>query len=455
MRIDTVAARFLSLIGAGTGSEADSLRRHLVRSASATLIVKVVDIAFAFLTAIVLARLLGVEQYGIYAYAVSWLTLVGLIATIGLPGLLLRQVATYRATGDWERLHGAVRWSTRVVHLSSLSAVGLATLGVWIAWRRGMDGAVALALLLGFLSVHAYALGRLHQGVTQGLGQITGSQIPQNIVLPALSIIPVPIIAIFVHFTSSWAVAVRGVATVIALVVAMAIQRRALGRNAEPVVTQKQGESATPQGSQSIRPALPFWLIDLGGIANEQVSLVILGSLVGASDAGIFDVARRIALVLRFVFIAVDTPLAPTIARLFASDNLVLMQRVLRRSARLSLLIALAIGATIVLFSSPILSIFGGEFREARLALCILVFAQLYNIGIGSVAAVLSMTGHASETAKWVGVAAIVNIIISLLLTPQWGATGAAVANAASLIFWNSCLYIAVRRKLGIRCDAL
>ena len=83
--------------------------------------------------------------------------------------------------------------------------------------------------------------------------------------------------------------------------------------------------------------------------------------------------------------------------------------------------------------------------------MAILVLGQLVNVGSGSVALLLNMTGYEWDTAKGVGIAAGVNFVLSLLLIPIVGIEGAAMANAVSVAVWNILMAGWVYKKLKIK----
>jgi O-antigen/teichoic acid export membrane protein len=64
------------------------------------------------------------------------------------------------------------------------------------------------------------------------------------------------------------------------------------------------------------------------------------------------------------------------------------------------------------------------------------------------------MTGHERDVARSLAISALLNIVLGLALIPGWGAEGAAVAAATSLVVWNIVLAVRVYRKLGIRPTA-
>jgi O-antigen/teichoic acid export membrane protein len=61
------------------GLSGDSLGAILVRGASGTLVVKVLGAVLMFGLQILLARLLGGEQFGIYVYVLTWVNALVLV----------------------------------------------------------------------------------------------------------------------------------------------------------------------------------------------------------------------------------------------------------------------------------------------------------------------------------------------------------------------------------------
>ena len=86
--------------------------------------------------------------------------------------------------------------------------------------------------------------------------------------------------------------------------------------------------------------------------------------------------------------------------------------------------------------------------------LVILAIGQLVSVSAGSVSSLLNMTGHERDTMQGLMIAASLNLVLNLLLTPRWGATGAAVATAVTLIVWNLILLRKVYLRTGIRASA-
>ncbi|MFW6089999.1 MAG: oligosaccharide flippase family protein, partial [Gemmatimonadota bacterium] len=84
---------------------------------------RVSSAAVSLVVSILLARMLGPEGYGIYAFAYAVIMLLALPAQAGLPTLLVREVARYEADERWGLLAGLLRRSNQLVGLLTVLIV--------------------------------------------------------------------------------------------------------------------------------------------------------------------------------------------------------------------------------------------------------------------------------------------------------------------------------------------
>lgn len=106
----------------------NGLRAQLSRGGVGSISIKALSTLTGLLLAIALARVLGIEQFGIYAFCFSLISLLATPAQLGLPNLVTRETAKADASGDWSMMRGIWRWSSGVAGLLSalLAAVGIA-----------------------------------------------------------------------------------------------------------------------------------------------------------------------------------------------------------------------------------------------------------------------------------------------------------------------------------------
>ena len=92
----------------------------LVRGAGSSFLVKGLGMGLAFVVQLVAARLLGLENYGNYAYVLAWMTMVSILGRVGFETATLRFVSEYVEKQEWGKLLGFLRFSKRVVLIASV-----------------------------------------------------------------------------------------------------------------------------------------------------------------------------------------------------------------------------------------------------------------------------------------------------------------------------------------------
>jgi O-antigen/teichoic acid export membrane protein len=107
-------------------------------------------------------------------------------------------------------------------------------------------------------------------------------------------------------------------------------------------------------------------------------------------------------------------------------------------------------GAAIIIFSRPIMSIFGREFEAGWAILTIGTLGQLVNCGTGSVGFLLLMSGNQRRLIKIQAVMALVMVGLNMLFIPRWGILGAALAAAVCCVVSNIWFLGAVHSVLGL-----
>ena len=71
-----------------------------MRRATGTFGIRLVSLAMQFAGSIMIARLLGVAEFGVYAYAFTWVVLVGLMLSLGVTQLATRELPRFVALGQ-------------------------------------------------------------------------------------------------------------------------------------------------------------------------------------------------------------------------------------------------------------------------------------------------------------------------------------------------------------------
>ena len=86
----------------------------ILRGAGLAIVIRVLAAAIGYANMVLLARWMGVAEFGYYSFAIAWLTLLAYPSSLGLPGSALLFVARYKTEGDWPKVLGLIRTVSRI-----------------------------------------------------------------------------------------------------------------------------------------------------------------------------------------------------------------------------------------------------------------------------------------------------------------------------------------------------
>ncbi len=419
-----------------------SLRSYLIRGAAGSLALKIANTALGLLMAVVLARVLGVKNFGIYAFCLSIAQILTVPAMLGGNQLLVREVAAYQTKGEYHFMRGLLLRFRQVSFLASLVlALAAAGIGFWIYQGTSMltPFLVATALVPLLTAMH------LQGAALRGLGHVLLGQAP-------LMLRPGLVIA-FVggmlwltgrSLGAEAALCAQLAASAVLVMLTFLLLRHALPQAAK---IAKPGYET----SRWVKSMLPFVFATGMQIVNIQTSVVLLGILQTPEDVGLFRVAQRGAGLVPFGLMAVNMAIAPTVSELVTKEEKKRLQNLISKSIIAVMAFALPVALGLILGGKWLIPlVFGMDYAPAYIPLVILCLGQLVNAGMGSVGLILNMAELERFTARGVAIAAVVGVILNFTLIPFFGAAGAAIATTTSLVIWNILLFVWLYRETGI-----
>lgn len=426
-----------------TSKDPNSLRQRFLRKAAGTFGLRVASTALAFLTSILLARLLGVVGFGIYAYALSWGRFLTIPATLGLDNLLVREIAICQTRSSWGVARGLLSWANYAVLILS-SGLGLIAVVLALGFR-GDDPQTLLTFSLAMLMLPIMTVRNLRLAAMRGLHHIVESLVPELVIAPVLIIVLTGGAYLLLQddLTPAWAMGLKVIVTVITLGIGM----RSLNKVLPTAIKHTPPEYRIKSW---IRSALPLAFLGSTFVINSQADLIMLGAIRGTEAVGLYLPVTRGAQLINFVTIAANTVLAPAIASFYSAGNTKKLQQMILKSTWSVFGVALLIATGLIVFGRWFLLLFGAEFTQGHTALSILCCGQLVNAATCAVGWLLMMTKYERQMAMSDGLGAIVNIILNALLIPRWGIEGAAAATATSLATVNIINAILVQKQLSI-----
>lgn len=383
--------------------------------------------ASRFVVALVLARVLGVDDYGAYNLAVSLAFALSGIGNLGLDAAMERYLAVFAARGDTAGLRGTVRIGVIGSAVASIAVAAVAfALAPETAARVFDNRSLAPLLQLVALFIPVLVLTTLLSAAMRGFRRMDHSAFAENFVQPLFRTVVIAGLAI-VGFDAAGATIVFGLSFFSALVVLIVLLRRRL-----------RGVPPTAHVRVHVREvavfSFPFWLSGLLAQFRKSVQPVLLGAFRDVASVGIFAVASAANMVTTTINLAITKSLRPVLAELLDRGDRAATERLYRTTTRWTLSISLPFFLVMVLFPESVLRVFGRSFQVGAAALVVLAFSGLADAASGTSGTVIDMSGYNAvkvvNKVVWVGL----SLGLNLLLIPRFGIMGAAAAALAASV---------------------
>jgi O-antigen/teichoic acid export membrane protein len=418
-----------------------------IRRVGVAFFLQVAGAGLAFAMQIALARWMGADGYGAYAYTIAWASLIAVASGLGLPTAMLRFVPSYLAGREWARLHGLLRASTMITLTVGIGASLILTLGIFLMHLAG--GTVRPEIVLGLWLVPLIGLMTLQTETVRAFHRVILAFAPSLVLRPLLIILGgATCLVLGYRLSATTVLAITGISLLLLLTIQISLFWAGLNSS-----TKDAGPAYDLR--HWLRVALPLLLISGFVILLMQTDIIMVGLLRGAREAGFYTAASKTASVVGLVLVAVNAIAAPTLSGLFASGEHNKMQELASTSAAMafwpSLLLCILLAAT----GKLVLSLFGAQFSGSEPVLIVLLVGQLVNAAAGSVGYLMILTGHQDEAARVYGRVAAIHVFITPIAILAVGPLGAAIATSVSFAFWNLWLSILVVRRLNIHASVL
>lgn len=432
-----------------------ALRGSLRNAAGIVFIVQVAGAGFSYVLHVVLARSMATTGYGVFAYVLGWATVLGTLATIGIPGTALRFVRLLLRRDDVPGVHALWHWGAeRLASAGMFVAVAGATAAVAIAW----NGQATTAALVGLASVMvvAFACTEWSVAVARSLERPLLAYLPQLVLRPSVALAAIILLAAAGPVSATASLGVFAAAAVLMAAVQFGAVRARVLRLRKPAKTASS-ETIEPQpllpapGPTEWRAAsISLWTFSAVALGLNRSNLLLLGALRSADEVAVYNAAAKTAWLAAFVLMAVNAVIGPYFGGLFDRGDRLDLQQLLRKAMRWIALPSVLIVLFLVVASPVILGMFGPAYRIAAPVLVILALGALVNALSGPAGLILNTTGHESDSTRVYSWSLVCNLLIAIPLILLLGALGAAIADVLTLTLWNLWLASLVRRKIGV-----
>jgi O-antigen/teichoic acid export membrane protein len=421
-------------------------RRAFVRAGLWSLFLRISGMASGFALGVVLARILGPAEFGIYGL-VTTLAAVGMtIAALGTPQLAVRELSVRSAREDWA---GAKAIIYEFGAATSIAGAVIAAVALTGATLIGVSSFERMLVIQGCLLALLTAYTGLFAAELRGLGALIKGQSMDITVRPVLAFIIVGAILLSgARMNALIALVIQNCVTLGAAIVSLVWVWRAIPRRGRHVPRA----AAIPW----VRTALPLGAVDVLRQFDGSYGIILVGWISSSVELGVFRVAFACVVLAAMPVTIFHILLAPALSRLHDARDKVELQRLLNWAAAAMTAVMLPATAAAWLIGRPlIILVFGAAYADAWLPLALLTTAQLVYALFGMGPILLAMCGGERALIRAYAVAIGLAVAAAIPLTLVWGAKGTAAASliSAAVIGLYSRRY--GRRELGVEISFL
>jgi O-antigen/teichoic acid export membrane protein len=419
-------------------------KKIITREATGFFLVKVAGAALLFFLHLILVKLLGIEQYGIYVYAWNWMNILLVVSLLGFHVSLIRFIAEYNIKRQWGLLWGVLKRSQQFA-LGTSIFISIAGVTVFWIFSGQISKSIEITFYIAFFALPVFTFIRLRESSLIAFKKVIRSGFLLQIIHPALTIIFVFILLFLIKekLNAPYAMTANFIAASLTAAAGAFFLSKFL-----PDKIYKNGFRF--HNKKWIKVSLPLLLVAVTHIVSKRVDIIILGVLKGFESAGIYAVVSNISNLVIFACFAVNVVLAPLVSELYYTGQKKDLQNISKFAARVIFVFTLITGLVLIILGKFVLGLFGLAFVAAYQPLLIVLCGQIIISLIGPVGLIMSMGGKQNMMGLIMSVSVAVSILLNIVLIPLFGLNGAAISTVVTMLGWNLAMLFYVQNKVGI-----
>lgn len=412
--------------------------------AAKSLLLKLAGAGTNFLVGILLARLLGAKEFGIYSLVLSIVMLLGMLASLGKSVFYTRETAILNSKGQVSAVVKIRRFADIQTLFASfvLILVGYSVIEfniVGVEWGSVTYSSWAFVALI----IPLFSFNVARAAILRGLNRVILADFPDILLKPLLIILF--LLCFYLsgnEFDSSLALIFQFLSYFLVFVIYAFYLRCVL-----PVSLSNTGNNVELKQSQS---SFVFFMISCFSLLQTQLPFYFVGYYLEPQSAGLYQACLQVVNILVLGLTAVNSPLQPKLAAAWEQGDKQLVQSLVLASVKIASGIAVVAFLLIFLLADYILSLYGSTFIEANFTLKLLLIGQLINALCGPCALLLIMTRRQNIVLVVFFFSILLGAGIGSITIPIYGINGAAVMSIIVILFWNMSMSLYCLNKLKI-----
>ncbi len=366
-------------------------------------------ISFVYFT--IIARVVGVENTGVYFFAITFTTIFTVVADFGMGPVLTREVARhpdrseqYLQTAFWSKvLFGILSYGLVVFFVNILDYPFLTKLLVSVS-----------GITMFFDNLHAafYSVFRARKNL---IYESIGIVMSQAITLVVGSL------ALLNHWHLYWLILAYTIPAFLNFIFSAYFLKKTYGLSYRWSFNKDIFKVF-------LGFALPFALAGIIGRLYSYSDSLLMSKMLSAQELGWWSVPYKITFAFQFVPVALSASIYPVMSELFLTQKEKISDLFLK-SWRYLFTIVFPISFGLIALATPvIIKLYKPQFAPAIPVLRILLVSLIFGYISFITGATLNASNRQKTQTSLLGLSLIINVITNLILLPKIGIMGAAFA---------------------------
>ncbi|MBS3111363.1 flippase [Candidatus Woesearchaeota archaeon] len=408
-----------------------SLKKTIVKNISLVAFSEVLSSILSYVLIVLVARLLGPEELGIYSFTFAFAGIFTFLYDFGISYFYITKVSQDRANA--RKYFGQYASLKLVFCILTMIAPMVAIL--FTGQEKGVMLLVFLAAVSLFFQNYSYVARNTYYAYQQ-MKYEAGVRIMERIIAFGLGV------TVLLQGHGLFAFLVVLVLSNFFSVVLSIYFLRKLAVPFSLVVN-------VPTWKMMVRTSWPLWLSTVFLTVYFQVDTVMISFIQGHEATGIYNAAYKLINVFSKIPWIIILVLFPVMAEAHAKMSKELLRGILEKGIQIMVLVGIPLVVGITAIAGNVISlVYGTGFSGAVLVLQILVWATAF-LFLGNMAGWFFNSIGKPKVFTWVtGVCLSLNLALNLVLIPKFSYLGAAVATV-STAFLNCVLLLWAIKKEG------
>lgn len=439
---------FKELSASIAGWISDAALRRLIKNSSLLFSAEMLVTLISVVQFPLISRWLGAADYGTWGIVTGWVRIVGLILSFRLWETVTRYFSKYLATND----------DLRALALLKLCLLIDLTISVLIFVVVSLSAGWASAIIVkrpdsaDLIRLEAFHVLTL---VTMSVWMAVLRVFDRFKFISTYNVVSAAVLFVASMFMLAVGAGVAGM--IVAATLVNLGQTLTLMIRAERELNARFGRHWFLADLHALRDDWrDIWVMlfsmnidTFRKIAVNNADVVVLGWLSTPAQAGVYQLAKRLASYFGRFTDPIYESLFPEVSRLYATEGPARVRPLVNRLTR-GILIGLGVStAAAYLFSGWLIPlIFGPEYVSAIPVFYVIILTNIWAVCLWA-PSVLIAAGKAKQLTAINTISSLAMLVLLMALTFLWGGVGAAIAQVCFHLIWLALVYPATEKALA------